>query len=829
MLRKIIWRGLWGVAALSVWLVMWPGGAGAMDDPSPQKQIDRAKLTESFRSTGTQGGMMDTGAQGYVARESGSMTYPFVFTGSQQDGSYGGRENDNDCSKGQGVWILARDAAGGVYVTSSGPIYISPDVLAGLTDLTPGAGNLQLSNGEDHPFAQAKLGYDTKDATVWFNSDVGATEQPIPLSPAPAEIDNYRENGGYTLPRFDHFPEEIIISRWTSSEVGDGTGMTATRYGYGWSHPDFDDFIIVELVLENTSSRDYDEVYLGYLNYFCISKPGASYRKWNGYWFSEPGRRMEDDRYQYTEASNYTGAYRGQKVSYQYDGDATTSTANDRGEPRYGAEAISVVGWRAEGELYSPQYIGWGPVDVVPPFINDPETYVPITGTVAGGPDIPDSQPSNSHWWKRRSRTNIEFEPNEQNDTAQGIWDKLISAGDPIQNNPVEGGPTVEEREIQSQLHSQMYGPWALKRGEKCKIVVVFAAGVGGEIAGSGGEPMDFRMWAMSSGAQSQVEKGEEVLFNHIARGRQLYAMGYDLPNQPPDVESSGRTNTDRPLLLASNASGNVEMTWTDGADDASHPDYTGAEASDIVGYRIYSTTALVQTDPVKHAGGISGPWHLIADVKKGSASGGTYTFPDANSVTGFAYWYNLVPYGAGHSDWANVNAQNNAIAGAQAPVPTTLADLSPVVQKHIRAGTQASHITNAARHKTDGSSFAPVIAASADFDALAKKVLVVPNPWKDDGVHSFGSMGDNNKRMRFTNLPRLARISIFNSAGDLVMEVVHDGVTGKAQHTAEVSWSQNARSGVSLAAPGIYFYAVESLVPGHDGKVQTGGFMIIQ
>ena len=161
-------------------------------------------------------------------------------------------------------------------------------------------------------------------------------------------------------------------------------------------------------------------------------------------------------------------------------------------------------------------------------------------------------------------------------------------------------------------------------------------------------------------------------------------------------------------------------------------------------------------------------------------------------------------------------------------PVRTTLADLPPVVENHIRQGVESSHIVAASRHSTVGAQFTPVIAASDGFDALDSKVLVVPNPWKDDGLHSFGGQGDNNKRLRFTNLPRLARISIYTAAGDLLMEVVHDG-TRNAQHTAEVSWSQRARSGTSFAAPGIYFFAVESLVSGHQDKVQTGSFLIIQ
>ena len=195
---------------------------------------------------------------------------------------------------------------------------------------------------------------------------------------------------------------------------------------------------------------------------------------------------------------------------------------------------------------------------------------------------------------------------------------------------------------------------------------------------------------------------------------------------------------------------------------------------------------------------------------------------------TGFQYWYNVATYAKGHAAWANTNAQKNALIGAQVPIKATLADLPKVVQGHMTKGLESSHLVEASRHRTDGQSFSPFIAASDAADRLERKVIVVPNPWKDDGVHSFGAQGDNNTNLRFTNIPRLCRITIYNSAGDIMHQIVHNG-TLRAQHSAELSWGQNTWTGSSIIPAGVYFFSVESLVSGSMGKVQRGSFIVIK
>jgi hypothetical protein len=54
--------------------------------------------------------------------------------------------------------------------------------------------------------------------------------------------------------------------------------------------------------------------------------------------------------------------------------------------------------------------------------------------------------------------------------------------------------------------------------------------------------------------------------------------MGFDIPDPPPDVR----------VTFQNNQSGYMILTWNDEADTARDPDYSGDEALDVRGYRVY-------------------------------------------------------------------------------------------------------------------------------------------------------------------------------------------------------------------------------------------------
>lgn len=113
-------------------------------------------------------------------------------------------------------------------------------------------------------------------------------------------------------------------------------------------------------------------------------------------------------------------------------------------------------------------------------------------------------------------------------------------------------------------------------------------------------------------------------------------------------------------------------------------------------------------------------------------------------------------------------------------------------------------------------------------------KVLVVPNPYRTDKNYTLESGGyeglsvkwnENERLIKFINLPEKCTIRIFSLAGELVKTVEHDGrATGiggysRGDHDVKLLSESNR-----ALASGIYIFTVES-----DLGTQTGKFVIIR
>ena len=123
------------------------------------------------------------------------------------------------CSRGQGVWILAIDETGDTLVSYSGPRNVTHDVESAPYD---------IRNAPESVLGDSSYPNIERSNYSPYHYDIQSSE--------PVEIHNYRYN---EYSANDSTPEEIIISQWTTK-----TGIQVTRKAYAWGYPDFDDFII---------------------------------------------------------------------------------------------------------------------------------------------------------------------------------------------------------------------------------------------------------------------------------------------------------------------------------------------------------------------------------------------------------------------------------------------------------------------------------------------------------------------------------------------------------------------------------------------------------
>lgn len=741
--------------------------------PELQRHLTRGKLWATFRNTGTQGLVDDSRLGG----DAGLM-YPGWGISERDFTEYWVAGGDTDhlyhTSMGEGFWILTKDA--GTYnVTSANPRYNTDDIVEMVYDAAAGP--------------EKDLGVQTQSSLSGNNTANYWPGAPTISATEPIEIHNY-DWGRY--PPNPNEAEEIIISKWTTER-----GLTVTRKARAWSYPDYDDLFIVEVVIENTGDNSGDgqpdaglpatlnDVYFSFVNNLAPSEAGHRWQNATVPWDYSDAIIL-DDWYKYSEASNFDGlsSLKGKKISYIYDGDQTTLAGDDTGQPfdpNFSQSAYVNRGVLKAGQLLSFQYIGMAPIDYDPTdgFSNDTETYVAPLSM---------DQPAFVNHWGIYGRFDFDT-PDQSNKTDEQLYNEFVGLGSlpPVQDNPTK---------ISRVTFAHTYGPYTLAPGEKAKIVVAWVAGSGAEFA-AGGKPMDIIEWSIQ-GNQSQLADGERAMALHLERAQFAYDNGYSLPKPPPDVA----------VFIDSDANGNNALTWSDRADRAQDPDYTGAEAQDVKGYRVYRS----QDSQM-------GPWKLIADnipiggggtaeyaantpwssTNLSFSDGGTYTYRDTESVPGFNYWYSVRTYDSGHANWK----------GTGQTIP-------PMESGHS-APEQRVTVSRS-----------PIVIATPQKDALEDPVRVVPNPFRADPTdvdHRYPPASNN---LRFVNVPRKARISIFSVSGDLIAEINHPQRPSDPDR-GEARWDQRTRTFSGRVAAGRYYYVVESLVPGQQGKTQTGMFMIVK
>ena len=750
--------------------------------------LTRSFLWASFRSHGAQGRKFD-----FSKTEDSGLAYPgHLIRGPARDGGY--RYNWNTgwahrvkvsirftSSNGEGTWILT-NLNGDINVSSSGPRYLTQDIVPMVYDASAGP--------------EMDLGYANEWGKDIYEPD-GGNSNYWPGGPAatgvyPTEIHNYRYYD-YMERDKDHWPEEMVICRWTTER-----GVTATSKAYAWSYPGYNHFFIKEYVFENTGDTDGDGVadiaggghqlndtYFALANGFSVSESGYDFRSL--YSYHRQRDFVLDETIAFTEAGNYNGpgAGEGLKLVYQHDGDYPLSADDDEGQPYIASIAfaeVQNVHKRPEGMFQSFPYIGVAPIAVG-------TSDLPFNSRDAGeGYIMPkeNRQPHTVKTWKIHTSDTYEEPTNARHSDADmygmvtdGVW----------MDNPAE---------VAGWTNTETYGPYDMAPGDKVKIVVAYVGGAGSQFAGPGGAEMDFLEWARGIGVgnKAQLRKGADAIVANTKAALKLYhEYEYDLPDPPPDIA----------ITAVSNPQGNLDITWSAAAENAEDPDYEGAEARDVAGYRVYRATQ-----------GNLGPWRLLTDIKVGGPypagasydpdarwlrqdqvnsdtpiafdEPGVYRFADATAQAGFGYVYSVRAYDTGH-----------------AGVPSMEGGHSSETQSHGQGR------------------ISPVVPGTPETNRLERHVRVVPNPYREDDVHQYP--GD--LKIRFVNLPSKCKIYITTVTGELIDIVYHDD-----PNTAENHWRQIGlqTEGGRLDFPsGIYFYVVESLTPESLGKFDRGSFIIIR
>ena len=768
----------------------------AEQDPAQPMHSSRSWIRMDWYNSGSMGGWN----QGTVITGQPTiMGYP-GWTNLPSGNSHSNYTRYNSNAIGFGTWLLSREA-GNWKLSWSGPRSRSVEITPLVYDPSTGP---EKNLGVTTQWGQTRTAAWVPPSNYWPGAVVQATGPP-------RKIWNFSP-GKYIAN--DAFPEEMVISKWKTAQ-----GITITRKAHNWSYQDFDDFIIVEYYLTNETAVAKDDVYLPLVATFNVSEFGHQLQTpVNFYGLTDRGR---DDWFKYTEAGNYVNGNaggpvfvaasraQGLKLSYQFDGKSAFSGYDDTGEPwikDLESSNVRELGM-PNGALTSFQFVGMAPVAFAS---NAGKHSFNTADKAAGYVEPPGDQPAYTGWWPIRGVSDYD-EPTAEGMTPAQVFATLAAAR--VKDNPTEVGAFT---------NAQVYGPYTLPAGATAKLVVAYVGGGGFEYGSPGNEPMDPWQWALTA-TKADMIKGEQAIVENLESALFAYQSSYDLPDAPPDVD----------FVIRSDENAQAKLFWSAAGQAAINPDYNEA---DIAGYRIYrglrgTLTAigpytLVATIPVggPYPTGVkfeaTATWpedaaekdvalrtslKLQGDQGRRPAAKGVYSWSDPQSNAGFTYYYSVRAYAKGRSTWANNDGSK------------TITSLPARVQKHVKAGLEGG-FSQSLFQNAAGSPVLPYVEAA---DRLERKVVVTPNPYYANGTNEYG--GD--VKIRFLNVPSKCFIYIFNSAGQLMQVLKKDD-----PNLSEVSW--NARPYTTLqtrVGAGIFFFAVHSLSPNSDGKVQTGTFVMIR
>jgi hypothetical protein len=259
------------------------------------------------------------------------------------------------------------------------------------------------------------------------------------------------------------------------------------------------------------------------------------------------------------------------------------------------------------------------------------------------------------------------------------------------------------------------------------------------------------------------IGEGQEGLRANLQWAYDLYWNDFRGPAAPT-----------APTAMIESGDGWLSITWDDTTSENSADPLTGEV--DFQGYRLYRSpdrtnwTLLVDYDIVDDQGENTGLPPKNKD--------GLYEFIDEDVTNGFFYYYTVAAYDKGTGDLSSLETGKTVDLYAMPGPPPT--------------GNTINE----------------------------NKIRVVPNPFVVKAPWDMEPTVDNpaEERIQFQNVPNGAKVTIFNLAGDMIIELVQQGEQGF------VDWDLITRNR-QKAVSGLYMYAVEP----PEGDNFIGKFVIVR
>ena len=799
--RSMVFRWALGILAAAALVGLLSAEAGAQISTTNARNLYRSQLWTGFRNWGTQGGTWNN----FTSRGVPRLTYPgqaygiyillagpdyYEYWGDKGylSGDQKGESYNN--SYGEGVWVLAK-MPDGTYATSyTGPRNPTADIKPMYYDIV---------NSPEKDYGYNTLAPNGLPTSNWWKG--GALQTAAPSGGLPYKLNNYRYRQYVEAGKNDEAEQEVF-TRWATK-----SGVTVTRKSVAFSAQGFDDFFINELTFENTGDSDGDgkpdlnggkgfdltDVYFANVQAFFVSQAGKAWRySGGGIPGDNGGVSTLDNWIKYTDIPDYAddadhkgrAAYKGLKLTYQYDGDMPLTFDEDTGDPYIDKFRNSYTNQRplqlsiAEGQLMSYQFVGIAPLAYrdagVSNVFNAQDKGKFVQPKVA-------EQPQSVRWYKVTNPPGTAEDPQIGSMSDQQMYAEMS-----------KGVMTFDQQGMF--FNEQNFGPYDLKVGQKAKVVVAYVAGTGAESEtyAATGRVKDLGTFSRQGVLDTptriaKIAKGEQAMVNHLKAAQFAYDQHYRIPLSPPDVLPKA----------SSSENAQNQLTWTDEMDSSPNPD---SGQPDIAKYRVYRSVYQEW-----------GPWEMVTEIPvKGAGYDATkkqYVWTDANSAAGFKYFYSVRGVAKPATSWTNGKA--------------TFADLPLHVQNEMKLGLEGG--VGAPEQRTDVPA-TPVQPITDAVTRMEKKITVVPNPYViNDTQRNYGG-----PYVRFVGLPAKCDIFIYSFSGDLVAHINKGDFPGDTTR-GEFQWRLFDDNLTGEVSTGVYFWVVRSLVPESLGKVQKGTFMLIK